>query len=186
MTLTLCLLACLCRADGPPATVPSSEALTAVGSPQTDPRDLAAVSPDPAMRRYMAAVLARQDDAHSFVLLWQLSADSDASVRQAAFNAAQSERCAREAPALCSGLLSFFTHDGERDIAWQARDLLLARDLDLALDDADKDYKLDLLAKLGGAPTMSATQTRHILRSLSHDDDIDVQDNAAWLLEQQP
>ena len=165
---------------------PPPGATEGVPEPGVDARDLAATSPDPAMRRYMAAVVAVQTDAHSFVLLLQLALDGDPSVRRAAFNATHSKRCKRETAALCTALLACFMRDSERELAWQARDFLLDRDMDLALEDADKEYKLDLLAKLGGSPVIPTEQARHLLRCLSTDPDSDVQDNAAWLLEQQP
>ncbi len=151
-----------------------------------DARDLAVTSADPAMRRYMAAILAGQADVHSFVLLLALAADGEPSVRQATLDAVRSKRCQRETVALCTALIVNFMRDDARDVAWQARDLLLDRDLELALEDADKAYKLDLLAKLGGSPVIPSDQARHLLRCLSTDPDSDVQDNAAWLLEQQP
>ena len=166
-----------------PTPPPNAQGLAKGG---VDARDLAVTSPDPAMRRYLAAVLAQQADVHSFVLLAQLASDGDVSVRQAVLNAVYTKRCKHEPANLCTSLLASFTHDKEREVAWQARDWLLDRDLELALEDADKEYKLDLLAKLGGSPIIPPGPARHLLRCLSADSDDDIQDNAAWLLEQQP
>jgi hypothetical protein len=169
-----------------PDAPPPPNAAPKAGRAGVDARDLAATSADPAMRRYLAAVLAQQTDVHSFVLLAQLASDGDVGVRRAVLNAVYTKRCKREPPNLCTALLASFTHDPDRDVAWQARDWLLDRDLELALEDADKEYKLDLLAKLGGSPVIPPGPARHLLRCLSTDADNDIQDNAAWLLEQQP
>lgn len=151
----------------------------------TDARDRAINSLDAGTRKRAAAMLAQQNDAHTVALLWVLAHDVDLAVRKQALASTQA-RCHREPASLCVYMLRFFLGDKSRELDWSARDALLAKDIEAALSEAEPDYKLDLLGKLGGGPAFDPKLSRRLLRQLSADIDPQVQDNAAWLLEREP
>ena len=124
-------------------------------------------------------------DAHSLILLWQLSFDTEPDVRQAALDAA-THRCTNESSDVCAAMLGFFIDDIITEISWTARDRLMPIDVDAALRDASVAYKLDLLTELGGDAHFPAPVLGKILRTLNRDPDAAVQENAAWLLERTP
>ena len=48
---------------------------------------------------------------------------------------------------------------------------------------ASSAYKADLLGRLGALPSLVEARARRLLRRLSVDADLEVQDHASWLLE---
>ena len=147
--------------------------------------DEAATCPNASVRQQAAVFLASAGGAHSLNLLWVLSFDVEPDVRQAALDAII-ERCVRERKEVCAAFLGFFAADSLAQIAWQARDHMLAYDVLAAVRDADRAYKLDLLSRLMQIPQLAPATTGRVLRLLQDDADEVVQQNAAWLLGQAP
>ena len=135
-----------------------------------------------ATRVSLAAALGDVGHPFGVAALWVLSRDADPVVRRAALAAAQA-RCAAEPPQLCARLLGLFVGDTDDEVAFTSRDALLDIDVGAALASAPRAYKFDLLQRMSGVGVQPAASSLAILRHLSGDDDPDLQDFAAWLLE---
>ena len=102
-----------------------------------------------AVRQHAAEALGRVRGARATAALWLLGRDEVAEVRVEALYASAA-RCQDDPAVTCPHALSAFLSDGDTDVAWTARDLLLDFDPRAALDDAPADYKIDAVAALVG------------------------------------
>ena len=140
------------------------------------------VDPEVEVRQVRARALADGADAWVPAALWLVASDPALEVRTLGLQAVQA-RCRREPAALCARLLGFYIGDEDPNLSREARNALLPRDLEAALDGASRAYKQEILARLGADASLVEASARRLLRRLSIDDDAEVQDCAGWLLE---
>ena len=75
-----------------------------------------------------------------------------------------------------------FVDDVNPDIVWEARDLLLVRDVRLALEGATKAYKMDILSRLTIGVERGGEASTDALRLLLKDSDPEVRELAQLVI----
>jgi hypothetical protein len=96
----------------------------------------------PEVRATVAQAFATVPSTRGFATLWLLGRDSDPTVRSAALDAT-ARWCSKQRVVPCTSALKQYMADPSSDVAWLARDLLLAYDPLAALRDAPTDYRKD-------------------------------------------
>ena len=125
----------------------------------------------PEVRAVVAQAFASVPSTRGFATLWLLGRDSDPSVRSAALDAT-ARWCSKQRVVPCTSALKHYTSDASGDVAWLARDLLLAYDPLAALRDAPADYRRDAVSRLTTLLlTSSNPALREALLLLTYDTD---------------
>ena len=139
-------------------------------------------SPDASVRRALADEL--RDSAAPFVgaAFWVLSQDADLQVRQMGLEAVR-RRCLQEPVAVCTALLRLYVGDLDEAIAYRARDCWLQLAPHEALADGPLAWRTEVLNRISPQTLGQSALNQLIVRRLSQDDDAQLQDHAAWLLE---
>jgi hypothetical protein len=139
---------------------------------------------DAAVRLHAASLLADDRSAQGVTLLYLLANDVEADVQAEALTAAL-RRCPRESAAVCANMVQFFVGDADdSETHWQARDWLLIDAPREATAAASREYKLDVVARMGervDQPDLNRGALR-VLRVLADDPEPEVQEAASAVL----
>ncbi len=133
----------------------------------------------PEVRATVAQAFATVPSTRGFATLWLLGRDSDPMVRSSALDAT-ARWCSKQRVVPCTSALKQYMADASSDVAWLARDLLLAYDPLAALRDAPADYRKDAVSHIAVLLLSSSNPAlREALQQLTYDNDPGVR-TAAW------